>query len=108
MWSDPLTVFGSLSIPLLVSNFLTLLGFILAAFFALKYTQLFYEGRPKPKSWILIVAGLLAISISEIGQFLMPYRINPLIIEAIFTLITHSTGIILIVAGCYLLYKEIP
>ena len=105
MWENPLTVFGGFSIPLLTSNFLTLLGFFAAAYLALKYTERFYEGRGAPNSWRFIVAGLLTISISEIGQFLLPYRISPTQIEGGMTLITFSVGIVLVVYGTYLLYR---
>lgn len=107
MWENPLIVFGNLSIPFLVSNFLTLLGFFVAAYFAIKYTKIFYEGRGAPNSWRFIVAGLLSVSISEIGQFLLPYTINPSQIAGAMTLITFDVGIVLIVWGTFLLYKGV-
>ena len=108
MWNDPFSVFGSMSIPLLVSNLITLLGFFLAAYFAIKYTKSFYGRREKPKSWIAIVIGLVVISIAELGQFLLPYIENPTIFEGAFALLAQDVGIVMIVLGCYLLFKEVP
>lgn len=107
MWLDPFTVFGAISTPMLVSNLATVIGFFLATYFALKYTKLFYEGRPKPKSWLLIVGGLSFITISEIAQFLILYRINPIVLEAMIILITQSIGILLIACGSLLLSREV-
>lgn len=107
MWANPLIVIGSMSIPFLISNFATFLGFVLATYFALMYTKKFYEGRDKPASWVLIVAGLASFCVSEIGQFLLPYRISPLVIEAIIILIAQSSGVLMIAVGSYLLLKEV-
>jgi len=103
---NPLNTFGEMSIPILISNFITLCGFILATWFAARYTDILYGGRPKPKSWLLIINGLLSLSIAETGQFLLPYRINPMIIEATLILISQGFGAILITIGCYLLSRE--
>lgn len=108
MWNDPFSVFGLLSIPILVSNLITLLGFFLAAYFAIKYTRTFYEGREKPKSWVMIVIGLIVISIAELSQFLLPYIQSPTLIEGIFGLIAQDMGIVVIVLGCFLLFREVP
>ena len=107
IFGNPLTAFGEMSIPILISNFITLIGFLFATWFAARYTDIFYGGRPKPKSWLFIISGLLSLSLSEIGQFLLPYRINPMIIEGAFVLIAQSLGAILITIGCYLLSREI-
>jgi len=107
MWGNPLTVFGDLSIPLLISNFVTLLGFFATTYLVIKYTQKFYGGRPKPNSWTFIVAGLTTLSLSETGQFLLPYRINPLPIEGIMTLLTFNIGIGLAVLGTYMLFRGV-
>jgi len=107
IFGNPLNAFGEMSISILISNFITLCGFILATWFAARYTDIFYEGRPKPKSWLFIIAGLLSLSISETGQFLLPYRINPMILEATFILIAQGLGAVLITIGCYLLSREI-
>jgi len=107
MWENPLIVFGNLSIPFLLSNFLTLLGFFVAAFFALMYTKKFYEGRGAPNSWRFVVAGLLSISISELGQFLLSYITDPSQMVGAMILITFDVGISLMVYGSYLLYRGI-
>ena len=107
MFTDPLTAVGAISIPFLISNFGTFIGFLLAAYFAFKYTMNFYEGRPKPVSWSLIITGLGALCISELIQFLLPYRIGVTEIEIFVNLISQNFGMILIVVGCYLVWKEV-
>ncbi len=107
MFENILTAFGNLSVPFLMSNFLTLLGFFVAAYLAIKYTKIFYGGRGAPNSWRFIVAGLLSISISEVGQFLLSYVSSPSQIEGAMTLITFDVGIVLIVWGTYLLYRGV-
>lgn len=107
MWANPLTVVGPMSIPFLLSNFATFLGFILATYFAMLYTKKFYEGRDKPISWTLIVAGLASFCVSEFGQFLLPYRVNPFALEAIIILIAQSSGVLMIAVGSYMLLKEV-
>lgn len=107
MLENPLTALGELSIPFLISNLITLLGFFIAAYLAIKYTQKFYGGRPKPNSWVFIVAGLIIISLSEIGQFLLSYISSPSILEGVVTLVTFDGGIVLIVLGSYLLYRGV-
>lgn len=108
---DPLTIFGEMSIPLLISNFATLIGFLLATYFATDYTEKFYEGRPKPRSWIFIIAGLVSICIAEVGEFLSPYLFSSLDFIALLLqsiiLSAQAIGVILIAGGCLLLSKEI-
>lgn len=108
---DPLTVFGEMSIPLLISNLATLIGFLLATYFAADYTEKFYGKRPKPRSWVFIIAGLVSVSIAEVGEFLSPYLFSSLdfIVLLIQSTILSAQGIgvILIAAGCLLLSKEI-
>lgn len=108
MWNDPFSVFGLLSVPILVSNLITLLGFFLATYFAIRYTIAFYGGREKPKSWVMIVIGMTIISIAELGQFTLPYVQNPTLIEGVFGLITQDIGIAMIALGCFLLFREVP
>ena len=108
---DPLTIFGEMSIPLLISNLATLIGFLLATYFAADYTEKFYGERPKPKSWIFIIAGLVSICIAEVGEFLSPYIFSSLDFTALLIqsiiLSAQAVGVILIVGGCFLLSKEI-
>lgn len=108
MWADPFMVFGEMSIPIFISNLVTLLIFILATYFAYRYTESFYEGRPMTFSWMFIIIGLFAISLSEIGQFLIPYIVSPSIVEGVLILMVQSVAIVLIAAGCFMLYKEVP
>jgi len=107
MFADPLTILGVMSIPFLISNFATFLGFVLATYFSILYTRKFYEGRGKPNSWVLIITGLGAFCISEFGQFLLPYRTNPVAMEALIILIVQNIGVIMIAVGAYLLLKEV-
>ena len=106
MWENPLTFFDYLSVPFLVSNFAVLSGFFLSALFAWSYTKGFYEGREKPKSWLLIVAGLTAMVLSETGQFLLPYRVSPPVEIVTAILMVQNIGVIFIATGCYLLFRE--
>src|SRR3989344_8985159 len=105
MWLDPLTFLGILSIPFLVSNLATVAGFLLSAIFAWKYTVIFYEGRDKPMSWGMIIAGLSTFCLSELGQFLVPYRVYTTEFEfvAINTvqLAVLNFAMVLIAAVCY-------
>ncbi|MBU3897133.1 MAG: hypothetical protein KJ697_04350 [Nanoarchaeota archaeon] len=107
MWLNPFTLLGALSIPFLLSNLATFIGFLLATYFSITYTLKFFEGRPKSLSWILIISGLASFCISEFGQFLMPYMENPVIITSIIILIAQNFGVISIAVGCFLLYKEV-
>ncbi len=107
MFTDPLTIMGAMSIPFLVSNFATFIGFLLATFFSMKYTAQFYEGRARPMSWGLILGGLMFFCVSEFGQFLLPYRLDPSFAEALLILVSQDLGVIMIAAGAYLLYKEV-
>ncbi|MBR9682182.1 MAG: hypothetical protein GOV02_00740 [Candidatus Aenigmarchaeota archaeon] len=107
MFTDPFTAYGALSIPFLISNFGTFLAFLLAAIFALKYTLTFYEGRPKPLSWTLIITGLITLCISEFIQFIMPYMISMGRLEVFVNLLAQNFGLLLIVGGTYLIWKEV-
>lgn len=107
MFTDPLTAIGVMSIPFLISNLGTFVGFILATYFAFRYTFSFYEGRPKPLSWTLIITGLCSLCVSEMIQFFLPYRINPTGIEIAIGLIAQNFGTLLIVVGCYLIWREV-
>jgi hypothetical protein len=107
VWRDPLTAFGLLSAPLLFDNLLSIIGFMLAAWFCLHYTLKFYEGRPKPPSWLLIVAGLLVTGVSEIGQAFLLYQVSPGMIEPLIILLANIASGIAIVTGCYFLFKEV-
>ena len=101
-------LFDYLSIPFLISNFIVVLGFVLSAWFAWKYTKTFYEGRERPKSWLLIIFGLSIMVVSEIGQFLLPYWSDPTILMGSTILLIQNAAVILIASGCYLLFKEVP
>ncbi len=107
VFKDPLTAFGSLSVPFFISNIITLLGFLLATWFAIKYTNIFYEGRPLPKSWFLIITGFIALSLGEIGGFYIAYRDTPIITEGASILGATMLGVTLIAVGCYQLSREI-
>jgi len=107
MWLNPLTLLGMLSIPFLLSNLATFIGFLLSAHYSMRYTISFYGGRQKPLSWVLIVCGLSSFCVSEFGQFLLPYRSNPNILETIITLAAQNFGVVAIAVGCFLIYKEV-
>jgi len=107
MWIDPLTALGVLSIPFLVSNSLTFFFFVLAAFFSWEYTKEFYGDRKKPISWILMLLGLSIICLSEFGQTIMPYNINPSGTFIWSVLIIQSAGMLLLAVGALMLYVEV-
>ncbi len=110
MWVDPITAFGDFSVPLLISNLATLLGFVLAAFFALKYTNNFYEGRATPKSWFFIILGLSIVVISETLQVLLLYTVEPLSLLRSYNaiaLVIQDIAMIMIVLGCLFLFREV-
>lgn len=110
MWADPFTIFGAISIPMFASNILTVLGFFLAAFFALGYTRKFYEGRKGPLNWILIVSGLSVLVASETFQFIILYRVEAQEIIYLYNIISvllQNIGVILIALGSVLLLKEV-
>ena len=107
MWLDPFTILGAISIPFFISNILTLIGFLFATYFSVTYVLRFFEARTKPLSWVMIVGGLGSFCISEIGQFLMPYRADPGVIEAMIILIAQNFGIIMIAVGTIMLFREV-
>ena len=108
LWfNNPLTALLNLSIPFLVSNIITLAGFLLATFFAIRYTRIFYEGRPLGRSWASIIYGLIVLSSAETGELLLNYRISPTFYEGALILGAQMVGIMLIAFGCYNLSKEI-
>ncbi len=110
MWADPFSILGWLSIPFFVSNLAVAIGFFMTVFFGWQYTKQFYEGRDKPLSWGLIIAGLSFLAISEFGQFLTPYRIFETTADFVFAngaiLLVQNFSMLLLVAGCYFLARE--
>ena len=107
IFNDPFTAFGGLSIPLLISDLITVAGFLLATWFAIRYTTLFYERRPLPRSWQSIIAGFVSLSIGEVGGFLIGYRVSPTYFEGASILGATLLGVALIAAGCVQLSREI-
>jgi len=107
MWLDPFSILGIVSLPFFISNFLTFVGFLLASYFSIRYVISFFEGMSKPLSWIMLVSGLTSFCISEFGQFILPYRANPAAIEATIVLAAQNFGVILIVVGTILMFREV-
>ena len=107
MWIDPFLALGAISLPFFISNLLTFIGFLLATYFSFTYVAHFFEDRAKPMSWVMIVGGLTAFCFSELGQFLLPYRINPGVAEAVYVLAAQNIGIIMIVIGTIMLFREV-
>ena len=107
MWIDPFLALGFISLPFFVSNLLTFIGFIFATYFSLTYVTRFFEDKAKPMSWVMIVSGLTAFCFSELGQFLLPYRLNPSIAEAVYVLAAQNIGIIMIVIGTIMMFREV-
>jgi len=107
IFKDVFTAFGTLSMPFLISNLITVLGFLIATWLAIRYTSLFYEGRPLPKSWFSIITGFVSLSFGEVGQFLIGYRDFPTIFEGATVLGATLLGVTLIAVGCFHLSREI-
>lgn len=110
MWVDPLVAFGDMSIPILISNAATLIGFFLASFFALKYTHKFYEGRPTPKSWFMIILGLSVLVVSEALQFIITYIEEVATLLQFYNIVAISIqdiGIVVVLLGTFFLFKEV-
>ena len=106
-FSDPLTAFYDISVPFLLSNIITLLGFLIATWFAIRYTRIFYEGRPLGRSWSSIIYGLISLSMSETLGLFLTYRIQPTIFEGATVLGAQILGVALIALGCYSLSREV-
>ena len=107
MWADPFTAFGTMSIPFLASNLITFLLFVAVTILGIVFTFKYYEGRSTPMKWILIIIGFSAISLSELGQFLIPYRVEPTYMEFLIILLIQSIGIILLALGCFMIYRGV-
>ena len=107
MWINPFLALGAISLPFFFSNLLTFFGFLFAAYFSLTYVVRFFEDKSKPMSWIMIVSGLTAFCFSELGQFLLPYRVAPTVTEAVYVLAAQNIGIILIVIGTIMMFREV-
>ncbi len=100
---------GSLKWAVLFSLIFSVLSFLVATFFIIRYTREFYAKRTIPSSWQFILWGIFATAIAEIGDFLGFYEWPKVgFVETNFLLvIPHVIGGILIGYGSYLLYKEI-
>ncbi|MBU5557897.1 MAG: hypothetical protein QW751_02260 [Candidatus Aenigmatarchaeota archaeon] len=80
---------------------------------ALRYTHVFYGDRPVPRSWIMILVGLLANAIAEAGELgvfgeALFWHTIPGIPEGMVELAAHAIAGIMLAIGAYMLYKEIP
>ena len=107
MWLNPFLALGAISLPFFISNLLTFIGFLLATYFSFTYVIRFFESRPKPMSWVMIVSGLAAFCFSEFGQFLLPYRVDPAVAEAVYVLAAQNIGIIMIAIGTIMMFREV-
>ena len=84
-----------------------------ASALALRYTHTFYGDRPVPRSWLLIMLGLLGNAIAEAGELgvfgeVVFTHTIPGIPEGMIELAAHAVAGIALAAGAYMLWKEIP
>lgn len=88
---------------------LTSVGFVVAAYFLLRYLKGFYGPRQVPLSWLLIVGGLIATNIAEMGENFSFHEWPYVgILEQNFLLILpHLWGGTLMFLGTWLLLKEV-
>lgn len=104
---------GLLESYIIGSSLVGVVLLFLSAALGLRYTHTFYGDRPVPRSWMLILLGLLANAAAEAGQLgvfgeaVFQHAI-PGIPEGMVELAAHSVAGIALAAGAYMLYKEIP
>lgn len=106
-------VIGLLNWLIIVTSFIGVMFLFAAAGFAIRYTKTFYGDRPVPRSWMLIVIGLLANAIAETGELgvfgeVLLLNTMPGIPEGMIELAAHAIGGIALGAGAYMLWKEMP
>ncbi len=98
----------------IIGSSLTCVVFLfVSAALALRYTHIFYGDRPVPRSWMLIMLGLLANALAEAGELgvfgeAVFLGTIPGIPEGMVELAAHAIGGIALAAGAYMLWKEIP
>lgn len=94
------------SIVTLVSQILIVGGFLLAAYFIIRYLKKFYGGRPIPREWNLFWWAMVWGTIHEVWEMASIYHlVSGTLVKPIFFVIQMIAGIYLI-AGSYLLAKK--
>ncbi|MFH1036729.1 MAG: hypothetical protein V1756_01500 [Patescibacteria group bacterium] len=90
----------------LVTQVLIVGGFVLAAYFIIRYLKRFYGDRPVPKEWNIFWLAVVWGTVHEVWEMAMIYRwITGLTVKPIFLVIQVIAGVYLIV-GSYLLAKK--
>jgi len=107
-----------MAIPILdsyivITSLIALVLFFLSSGSALSYTKTFYGDRPVPRSWLLIVMGIVINAIAEAGELgvfveVIFWNIIPGIPEGMIELAAHAIAGIILAIGGYMLWKEIP
>ena len=84
---------------------LTVLLFILAAWFIINYLRRFYGERPIPKEWKIFWWAFVFFAIHEVQEMLLLYQwVHGQIFVVLFFLV-EILAVILLTWGCYLLVK---
>lgn len=98
---------------IMVTSVASVILLFLTNFSSLKYTRTFYGDRPIPRSWVLIMIGLLGNAIAESGE-LWGYadvalkQMIPSLSVGMIGLVAHMIAGISLAIGAYMLWKEIP
>jgi len=72
-WTNPLTLFGEISLWVLASSIIAIIGFFVASFFIYKYYKKFYVGEV-PKGWQMFFLGLMLMAYYQIVKIPFTYR----------------------------------
>jgi len=90
----------------LVTQVLIVGGFLLAAYFIIKYLRRFYGDRPIPKEWNIFWLAVVWGTVHEVWEMAMIYGwVTGLAVKPIYLVIQIIAGIYLII-GSYLLAKK--
>lgn len=106
-WNDPLTYFGDLSIMVLISSFIAIIGFLAAGFYVREYFKNFFGVTEAPKGWLYFFYGLVLSSLYQLLK--VPYTYEWIYgdIFIILFLIFQVVAIGVLAYGLYLMNKEI-
>ena len=106
-WTDPLAQFGELSLLILISSAIAILGFFLAGVFIRQYNRKFFEVGAIPKGWKFFSIGLLLSSLYSLLK--VPFTYKWIFGDAyvMLFLIFQVIAVWIMVYGLKLMIKEI-
>jgi len=105
-WIDPFTNFGDISLVVLASSIIAVLGFLIATVFIHLYSKKFYVGET-PKSWSMFFRGLLLVTLYQLLKVPFTYKWIYGDLFTVLFLIFQIVAISSLVYGLYLLKKEV-